>query len=149
MSDLTSEQERDWLAWAIAKVVLADKIIAKEEEEEVQELLRKNCSLQTSMEISMALKKKKKIEIETLELDDRELASRMLKYLTKVAIVDESIVENEIVSLIDLGEKLGFKAAAINQTIDWRKNYHLNQKELDKSEDDITQMLQKEPAVYS
>lgn len=148
MKNLTSESEKVWFAWAIAKVVIADQKMTKDEAVQMKELFLKNCSPQVSAEIANSLKLNKPIHLDALKLADRGAAAKIIKYLVVIAAIDEDISDVEVQCLHEIGGKLGFTASTINQTIAWRKRTISKQKELIRGEHDITLHLRTEPPNY-
>jgi len=148
MGDLRSPEKKSWFAWAIAGMVMADDKMSKAEEKYIRELFLQHDDPEVTSAIAQAMKKNTKIQLNSLVLEDRALATRILKYLLMIAALDEEIPKAERDYLKEIGEKLGFSEDAVMLAVAWRKRELVRQADAEKDENQITIQLRKETPQY-
>ncbi|MBF0288369.1 MAG: TerB family tellurite resistance protein [SAR324 cluster bacterium] len=148
MQELGGKKEQQWFAWAIAGMVMADKKMSKPEEAYMRQLFSKYCDAELSATMADTMKNNKKISLDALQLKDRTLAAKVLKYLAVIAAIDKDIPQDEKKYLQQVGEKLGFSAQSVSHALAWRKREMARQVEAERDENDLTIKLRSETPKY-
>lgn len=107
MSKLSEEQKK-WLAYAIAGMISADGVV---EESELVFLRGIIVFLENKVDINeliLMVKNKKKPPLEILRKVDRNSAFQMFMYLGKIAVADDKLSKTEADFLKYAGSRLGF-----------------------------------------
>lgn len=149
MEELDTLENRQWLAWAIAGVVVADEKLSKEEEKQMRELFLKHCSPEISGAIVDAMKRHKKIRLSPLQVSNRKLAVKILKHLVSVASIDREIASAEVAYLKRVGGMIGFSDGGVLVAIAWRRREMARQQEAERDAQDVTEFLCSEMPIYT
>ncbi|MBF0276826.1 MAG: hypothetical protein HQM13_03510 [SAR324 cluster bacterium] len=148
MDDLGKPENKRWFAWAIAGMVMADGKMSKPEEKYMRELFLQYGDSEISTEIAETMKKNTKIQLDSLVLEDRGVAARILKYLVVIAAIDQDIPKAERDYLHLIGKKIGFSGNSVMATLAWRKRELARQADGKKDENEMTLQLKNEIPRY-
>ena len=123
MEKLKTEEEKEWFAEAMTAVILADKMVAKNEMRPIEDVFK---YLQPTKreELTACLKKREMAADlpEAPQFENREFAFKILSYYVGVTASDGNItpVEEEILEIIQ--QKLGFHEKDLQGLLsEWRK----------------------------
>ena len=119
--DKLSDDQKQWMALAIAGMVVADGIIDKRELNDLGGVLTHMGNIDKAQKLMEMLKAKKVPRLPRIEVKDRGLAVHMLLAVAKVGIVDNSLSNKEAAYLIYLGAVLHFPKDYMQNILKWAK----------------------------
>ena len=119
--DKMTEDQKKWMALAIAGMVVADGSIDKRELNDLGGVLTYLGNIEKAQRLMQMLKAKQIPRLPRIEIKDRGMAVQMLLAVAKVGIVDNNLSSKEATFLIYTGAVLNFPKDYTEKILKWAK----------------------------
>ncbi len=116
--DSMSQQEKLWVACAIAGMAIADEKVTEPEVKFLKETVSLLGNSSQVKGLKEKIQKREKPKLHALEMD-RKQSFRILRHLARMAASDRKLSYTETEFLMHAGEKLGYPESFIHELIEW------------------------------